>query len=205
MERAALLGQNANAEAYARSLQAMRDSGRMGQELSNEEFGRQATNTDIINSFNQRMSQRGQDLARMNADIRNTGQLRNVDVAQGLADKNVATANDTARYNQGFAMDKAGFKQSEQNRLNQGVMQEFGAKAAVQDDLMRRKQMDYENRMDKVQALGAAKQGQYQDIRDRSAGTAQNIKSITDAAAAYANPQKEEDENTKKKTSVYAR
>jgi hypothetical protein len=198
MERAALLGQNANAEAYARSLQAMRDSGRMGQELSNEEFGRQATNTDIINSFNQRMSARQQDLARMNADIRNTGQLRNVDVAQGLADKNVATGNEMLVKNRDFEMDKAGFKQSEQNRLNQGRMTEFGAKAAVQDDLMRRQQMDYENRMGKAKDLAGAKGAQYQDIGARAQGTAQNIKGITDAAAAYVNPQKDEDEKLKK-------
>jgi hypothetical protein len=186
MERAAMLGQQASSDAYARSLQAMRDAGRAGREMSQDELSQEQMNNDTINRFNERMSARAQQVVAQNADIRNTGRLRNVNTAQDLANKNVATDYDAQKYNQGFEMDKAKFRANEMDRANNARQTDFKNRGAIQDDYLSRQDQDYRNRSGYAGVLAGAKQGQYDDVINRGKGTQQNIKGITDGAAAYA-------------------
>lgn len=188
MGRAGEAARDAQADAYLRQLQAMRDAGRMGMQLSEQEMGRAERDTNIINAFNQRATAAAQRQADQRAQQMNQAQMMDIGERQRISD-----ANERARYQAAvgdrdylnrLAFQEADFARGEQDRLNRGRAQQFGMDKQVQDDLMRRQQQDYMNRRAQAGDISSVMGQQYDDIYRRAEGTRQNIQGISNAASA---------------------
>ncbi len=173
MGRAGTMARDAQADAYLRSLQAMRDAGRMGREQSLDEMALAGRNADIINAFNARTTLAAQRQADRAADIRNRASERNLGRAETVADATEAAryqaAVDERNYFNDLAFREAGFSQSEIDRLNRTAGSQFGMDMQVQDDLLRRQMMPFEMQKDIV-ALQTGQYGRELDAGQRHAG-----------------------------------
>lgn len=98
--RAAAAQQNAAAEAYRQRLSALQQSANLGGQMTAQDANLQAQNASIINAFNQRMANRGQDYANSTADTLNQAQRYNLGSAQDVSNRNTGLANDYGMYNQ---------------------------------------------------------------------------------------------------------
>lgn len=112
MSRNAEQGRLAAIEAYRNKLSAMRDSAALGSQIRGQDIDLQSRNANIINSFNQRAATGANNYLQGAADIRNRGQMFNLEAAQGIADKNVGSRNDFNKFNRGEQND------ARQNYLN---------------------------------------------------------------------------------------
>lgn len=110
---------NLAVEAQRRKLQALADSAQLGGQIRGEDVALESRNNDILNQFNQRFAARKQAWEDARADMLNAAQRANIDLAQGVADRNVSTRNQFAvdnrnRYNDvegkkwGVSMDRLG-------------------------------------------------------------------------------------------------
>lgn len=90
----------AGAESYRNRLNMLSQSAALGGTVKEQERAFAARNADLINDFNRRMSEGYQDyLYRQNA-LSNQAQLMNLQQRQRIAEKNVASQAEAARYNQ---------------------------------------------------------------------------------------------------------
>lgn len=105
------------AQSYARQLQAMREGSALAGDISADELSLAGRNVDTINSYNQRMSKAHQDYLKYASDMRNRGNLRNLDVEQEIANRNVAQGNEAEWKNR--AMANTGAQQTYENRMGQ--------------------------------------------------------------------------------------
>jgi hypothetical protein len=114
MDRNAMLGLDAETQAYKNQLNALAQGAQLGGQIQNQEMALQGNNADIINAFNQRMTKRFQDWEQMRADALNQADLMNIQEAQRIADFNTKQGNqssisdrsrmdDLARYNTEFS------------------------------------------------------------------------------------------------------
>jgi hypothetical protein len=122
MRTNALESQRAAAEAYRNRMAAAAQAASLGGQIRQSEMSEQARNADIINAFNERTSQRYQNWAQYAADQANRAQTYNLDRAQRVADANVQTGNDFARYNR--------------EMYNQGQGTLFDARRAQKQDIL---------------------------------------------------------------------
>lgn len=104
-QSATMASQQAAMDAYNRRLDAMRQSASLGEGLRNQEIGLESKNADIINSYNQRVANSGNQYAQYVAGLHNDAQLKNLATRQNVMDQNVALRNQYAkdnldRYNQ---------------------------------------------------------------------------------------------------------
>jgi hypothetical protein len=90
MAQGAALSQQAAIEAYRQKLAATQQAGSMGRQLAGDELSMERANADVINDFNQRSSRQYQDYLNMRSQMQNDAQLRNLQVQQSTADRNVA-------------------------------------------------------------------------------------------------------------------
>lgn len=81
-------------DAQKRKLQAMRDTTSLAGNIREEDYRTERGNNDVINSFNERTSSRRQRANETATATANEGQRFNLNAEQGVAEKNVATAND---------------------------------------------------------------------------------------------------------------
>jgi hypothetical protein len=105
MQRQGMMQQAAASDAYRNQLDAVRQSANMGQNLRSQDFNMQKNNANVINDFNQRMSQGYQKYLDTSANMRNSAQLKNLGERQRVSEENVRTGNE-ARKNQQSRMDR---------------------------------------------------------------------------------------------------
>lgn len=106
-QNAALTSQNAAMDAYNRKLEAMRGAADLGGNIRGTELTMEGNNADIINAYNQRFANARNDYNQYASGLRNDAQLRNLNNAQDISNKNVAQRNDYMQYNQKNANDLA--------------------------------------------------------------------------------------------------
>lgn len=187
MGRAGSMARDAQADAYLRQLQAMRDAGRMGQQLSDTEFARASQQANIINQFNQRATAAAQRHADQRAAEMNKAQLFDVQERQRLADRTTQAGYDAAVRSQEYLNDlgfrEADFGQTEADRRNRAMGQQFRMDQAIQEDLRRRKQQKFDNERALAGDRAGVMYSKYDDIGARAQGTGQNIRGITKSAS----------------------
>lgn len=177
MTRGALESQAAAAEAYRNQLMAMDKSAALGGDIRSSEMSEAARNAGIINDFNQRTSRNYQDYLNQRASMANQAQRYNLDRDQAIADANVAQRNkfnvdNLNRYNdlamQRYNMDRQArddkiaiqkYKEGlmQQNFANK--MQQTGAKAGVQQNMIDYMNQATRDRNQAIQGLGESGMG----------------------------------------------
>lgn len=165
MERAALESQLAAAESYRNQLRALDQSAALGGQIRQSEMAEAARNADIINSFNQRTSQRYQQYAQMRADMANQANLRNLDERQRIADANVQLKNAAQQewVNRQNALKQQQYMNARQTRQDRIDVEKY------KNSLL---QQMYQNEMDRARGKAgiAGQQIDYlrQDAQDRN-------------------------------------
>jgi hypothetical protein len=133
MGRSANLSSNAYLEALRNKLGALRDSGTMGRQLSQDDLNQQASNAAIINSYNQRAANNMNQFNQNAADVRNKGQMFNVGNAQDVSNRNVIAANQAKYSNQNrtdqILNDAYNRNFNERNFQNQTATNQYNLKA----------------------------------------------------------------------------
>lgn len=103
------------AQAQARALQAIQQSGQLGGQMENQQFGedaQKAAATDAINRFN---TQNSQQVQGTNVNASNQAQAANLANAQRIADTNTGLANQQSLYNSQL------YQQQYQNQLQKAA------------------------------------------------------------------------------------
>lgn len=93
MQRLALSGQAAAADAYGRRLQAMGQAGDLGGQIFQQGLGVEQQNAAMINDFNRRLAERTQANVGLNIGNINEANMRNLGERQRIADANVLQRN----------------------------------------------------------------------------------------------------------------
>ena len=104
MDRNAMMGLQAESDAYRNQLNALSQGASLGRDLRGQDVDIQSKNARIINDFNQRMSKRHQDWEMNRANAINQADLQNIQEAQRISDFNTKSKN-TADVNQQSRMD----------------------------------------------------------------------------------------------------
>ncbi len=208
MDRAAGNNLSAASDAYRNRLSALSQGAQLGGQISSEDMSMQQRNSDIINSFNQRMSQAAQSQQNMRANAMNQAQQYNLGVGQDLANRNTSNANEFALQNQSrmdnlakYGYDVASKERgrlddlsqqkyqnnvNERNYQNQTALSKYNINAGEIDRINRLKQQMYENQMNKTGAkAGIGTQFNAMDIgaaQDRNAA----IQGLSNIAGLYA-------------------
>jgi hypothetical protein len=94
MSNAASSSRDAAIAAYKAKMDALRGSADLGGDIHSSEMATSARNTDILNSFNQRATSAYQKYLAEKAAMENEAQMKNLDVAQDVSNKNTTTANE---------------------------------------------------------------------------------------------------------------
>jgi len=126
--RASQQGFDVAKQAQARALEAMLQSGNLGGQIRTQDFGEQsklAEARDAISRFN---TQNKQAVNMANVDARNAAQLRNVNMAQDVANRGQDTQNQERLYNAGNVKDK--FTQQLQKATGQAGVDQAASAAA---------------------------------------------------------------------------
>lgn len=118
-------------QAYQNKLSALASAGQAGSQISSQEFGESAKNTDIINQFNAANTDAYRKFLLDRATQGNDAQKYNLGVGQDIANKNVSAANTSAEQQQGRGDDLA-VKQY-QARLGIGGFNRAGEQLQYQD------------------------------------------------------------------------
>ncbi len=102
MQQASQAGQTAAMEAYRQRLAALGQSAQLGGQMVSQDAGIQGQNAAIINAFNQRMAQSGQNYADYAANTANQAQAQNLNAAQSVANMNTQQKNQYAIQQQAY-------------------------------------------------------------------------------------------------------
>lgn len=97
--RAAILGQQAAAEAYRNRLEALRGSAQLGGQIRDQDTELEGRNVGIINAFNERTSRSAQQQAAQRAQMLNEAQRFNLQNQQDIANQNIGMGNQYAIMN----------------------------------------------------------------------------------------------------------
>jgi hypothetical protein len=187
MDRQAMMGSSAAAESYRNQLQALRDSASLGGQVRSADEGLQAQNASIINAYNARDAQSGQQWQNQRAQSLNEAQRYNQALAQNTANQNTAQNNQYAQYNQQYG--------------NQMAQQAYGNAAAQKAALNSIRQQNFANQNAINQGMAGAYQGNAQNIMQGAADTNAAIGGLASgigAAAMYQGAQDRADERAKK-------
>jgi hypothetical protein len=120
MANAAQSSSDAAIESYRNQLQALRDSATLGGQVRSSDQSMQAQNADIINAYNARTAQAGQNWANQQANTLNQAQQYNLSQAQQAANQNTQQANQYNMYNQQY-----GNQMAQQSYANQLAQQQY--------------------------------------------------------------------------------
>lgn len=160
----AMTSQNAALDAYRNRLNALSQGAAIGNQLQGNENNLALNNSNIINSYNQRMAQMRQNNAIANTNMQNEAQMSNLNNRQSAADKNTSNANDFMKYNQG-----------NQNQLKQqqynNQMQKIGAYSGLS---AQNQQANTQNAQSKANLYGGLSQGLAGGIQGYQANQQQN-------------------------------
>ncbi len=190
-------GQNAALASYQAKMDAIRQSGAMGRQLSQDDLGEQQRGVDTINDFNQRTSRAYQEYQNQRATMANDAQRVNLDRNQRTADMNVEQGNNAQRYNQenrnrletqryGAARDERGY----QDNIAMNKAKWSAGEKDRQNDLKKQSYSDQLNRQAGMQGLGFQQMNQTtQQAQDRN----QMIQGVGSAAAGYYGMQDQRD------------
>lgn len=190
MDRNAMMGLQAESDAYANQLNALAQGAQLGGQMFSQDMGMQARNADVINAFNQRMSKRHQDWENMRADMLNQADLRNLQEAQRILDYNIMAGNEADRYNQRRLDDltkyTADFDTRERNRQDELAKWRYGAQGqerAYQDqrDLLNRQWR--QGNIDRRNELKDRRFRNQYDIASGKSGMAQSRSALENRAA----------------------
>lgn len=203
MDREAMLGQNAAAEAYQNKLNAIRQSASMGGDINQQETSLAAKNAGIINDYNQRFTRANQDwqnqrtqsinaAQKFNLEKENDTQNQNVDLRNKYAMSNRDRQDQMARDSRANQVDERAYQNAiREKRANwQQGQKEYGNTLAGKSFDDRRQlvagrnglgsqeiAMNYQTAGDRnavIQGLGNAGMGYYQNnAADSRAATAQ--------------------------------
>lgn len=88
-------------EAQRRKLQALMDGAQLGGQIRREDVALEQSNNDLLNQFNQRFATRKQGWENDRANTLNDAQLKNLNLAQDISNRNVGQSNEAFKYNQG--------------------------------------------------------------------------------------------------------
>lgn len=177
MEREAMAGQNAAAEAYRNRLEALRGSAQLGGQIRGQDLELETKNTGIMNDFNQRTSQARQQWESQRAGLANQAQLRNLDAQQGIANQNVGLRNQSAQQNRTRRDDL-----TTKNYQNQVADRAYGDNRL--DAYNRLQQNKYGDQLGKIQgAHGYDKMGMDMN-NEKAQANNQTIQGVGNAAAA---------------------
>lgn len=157
MDMQAQMGSQAAMESYRNQLQALRDSAQLGGQIRGEDQSMQAQNAGIINAYNQRTAQAGQQYQDYRANLLNQGQLHNQGLAQDLANRNVENANRYAQYNQ--------------QNYNQMQQQNYGDLVGQKQALNDLRQRGFGDQMNINSGLSGAFTGMNTNINQSTADT----------------------------------
>ena len=114
--RTAIAGEQAAKDALERRASAATQAATLGGQVINEDQSQQAQNASIINDFNQRMSNRKQQLAELNTQNANQAAITDLANQQAIANQNVTARNQANVTNQSTA--NALKQQAYDNELN---------------------------------------------------------------------------------------
>lgn len=153
MSEGAAASRQAAVEAYKNHLMAMRESGQMGRQLSQDDLSLQQTNADIINAFNQRTSARAQEQANLATSAYNEANRYNTGMAQDIANRNIDESNKAlyqhqqnknelagqlynigmgqTQYQNQLAQSLADWKSQQKQLGNQNLQQKFANETAI--------------------------------------------------------------------------
>ena len=147
MDRHGDMEMKAAADAYRNRLEALARGADLGRSLSEQDLSKQRTNLDIINRFNQRMSDRAQRMSEMRAEGMNAAQRRNMSEAQRLEELNRRRADTIA----GVRGQEA---RADVRRADEIKRWGYGQRAANRDRSNQLKRQMYEDQLSR--ARGAA-------------------------------------------------
>lgn len=179
-ERNAQMQREAAMAAYKNQLNALNQSAALGGQVRADDINLQRSNNDIINQFNERMAQRGQQYGQYASGLRNEAQLKNLGARQAASDQNIMNRYNAARENQantnrllqqryGNDLNKLGLQSNQiqsdrqaimrdaadRNQAIQGVTNAFtsyGANQMANDQ--QQSQMDFEKKKLRYQQTG---------------------------------------------------
>jgi len=131
MDRNAMMGLQAETDAYRNQLNALSQGASLGGDLRRQDVDIQSKNAAIINNFNQRMSKRHQDWEMNRANAMNAADLRNIQEAQRISDFNTQSKN-RADERQQSRMDDITYKQYQEKidklrRMDELAKWKYGA------------------------------------------------------------------------------
>jgi hypothetical protein len=189
MAQGAALSQQAAIEAYRQKLAATQQAGSMGRQLAGDELSMERANADVINDFNQRSSRQYQDYLNMRSQMQNDAQLRNLQVQQSTADRNVAARNEADRFNleNRNRLGQQAYQNTRDERNYQNTLAEQRANwsAAEKDRQNRLKSQSYSDQMARQNSMsglaGMEMQNRMQGAQDRNA----MIQGVGSAASGY--------------------
>jgi hypothetical protein len=208
MDREAMANMSAASDAYRNRLTALSQGASLGGQIQSDDTNLQARNSDIINSFNQRMAAGRQNWENSRAASLNNAQQYNLGIAQGLDNANVEARNlaardqqsrqdDYTKYNTSLAQNqqarqdsnsKWGYEAARQERGDQNAMIQSQAtwQAGERDRLNKIRSQMYQDQVDKAgMKAGVSNQRGALDIsaaQDRNAA----IQGLANAGATYA-------------------
>jgi hypothetical protein len=208
MDSGAMANLSAASEAYRNRLNALSQGAQLGGQISAQDLSMQERNADIINAFNQRMSQTAQAQANQRANVLNQAQQYNLGVSQDLANRNTSNANEFSLQNQQrldnlakYGYDVAAKERArlddlnqqkyqntvnERNYQNQMALSKYNINSGEIDRLNKLRQQMFENEMNKSNAkAGIGSQFNAMDIgaaQDRNAA----IQGLSNIAGLYA-------------------
>ncbi len=104
-DRAARAGDEIAAQANAQALQAMMNSGTMGGQIREQDFGEQARKAEAADAVNRFNAANQQQVVSRNTSARNDAQGANLTSKQRIADANVGTHNYQDQYNKNLIVD----------------------------------------------------------------------------------------------------
>lgn len=166
MQQGAASSQNAALAAYKDKLAAIQGSGQMGRQLSQDELSQEGTNTDILNSFNQRTSRAYQDYLSQRAAMNNQAQLQNLNASQDIANRNTSLANQTNMFNlenkNKLAQQSYGNTVNERNYQDQIAAQKAQWAANEKNRQNNLKTQAYQNQLGKAQGMSGLNAQQMQ-------------------------------------------
>lgn len=189
MRNGAMLSQNAALAAYRDKLDAIRQAGSMGRQLSEDELSMERSNNDVINDFNQRTSRNYQNYLNQRSQMENDAQLRNLQMQQDISNRNTQLGNDTDRYNlenrNRLAQQSWENTRSERNYADQTAEKLAQWKAQQRALQNRYKQDSYSDQMRRMEGM----QGMTRMQNDHETQSAQDrnamIQGFANAGAGY--------------------
>lgn len=133
-QQAALAGEQAALAGFQERGRALSEAGTLSGRQLGRELDIEQANVGAINAFNQRLARSQQEQANLAADIRNRGQMFNIQGRQGIAEKNVRAQRDAAQRRMDFEQQQYANQMGKLGRqISMGQQQTESRLGAAQD------------------------------------------------------------------------